>query len=124
MSCNTAKWSTTKTMDVNGAGIIQMPVLADLDIKDIKVSGSARALEMPLENIKNNAVNDALIKANADVLVEPKFVIEKSTQGTIVTVTGYPATYKNFRNIKVEDIPLLQLGAKQKAKVYEPTEQK
>jgi len=38
-----------------------------------------------------------------------------------VTVTGFPATYKNFRDIKIEDIPLIKAGILQTAKVAEPT---
>ena len=37
-----------------------------------------------------------------------------------ITITGFPATYKNFRPIEKADIELLNVGIVQKAKVEEP----
>lgn len=115
---------TAKTMDIYGAGVIQNPVLVDLDVKETKVSGSATGgIGTALENIKQYAVTDALNKANADILVQPKFEIETSEGQSTVTVTGFPATYKNFRSMKPEDAPLLQSGLSQKTAVYEPSKE-
>jgi hypothetical protein len=122
-SCAMQKFHTSKTMDIYGAGVIQKPVIVDLDVKETKVTGTASDISGLLENIKSLAVNDALKTSNADVLVEPKFEIQTSGGRTTVTVTGWPATYKNFRAIKEEDVKLLDVGVVQKAKVVEPAVQ-
>ncbi|MFA5782846.1 MAG: hypothetical protein WC868_11330 [Bacteroidales bacterium] len=126
-SCTVLKTSTSKTMDIYGAGVIQKPVLVDLDVKETKVTGTATATmtkSTSLETVKQKAVADALKKTNADVLIEPKFETETSGRRTTATVTGFPATFKNFRSITAEDVPLLQVGVIQKADVYEPTKEK
>ena len=124
-SCTVLKTSTSKTMDIYGAGVIQKPVLVDLDVKEIKVTGTATARSgTSLEIVKQDAVANALKTANADVLVEPKFETATTSERVTATVTGFPATYKNFRPIKPEDVQMLQVGVTQKANVYEPPVQK
>jgi hypothetical protein len=74
----------------------------------------------PVEIVKKNAVADALKNAKADVLIEPKFEIEKKSSTITASVTGFPAFYKNFRPITQDDVKLLEVGVIQKAEVYEP----
>ena len=120
-SCIVQRTNTVKTMDIYGAGVIHKPVLVDLDVKENKITGtSTQSGNKSIEIIKQDAVANALKNANADVLVEPKFETETHQGKVTATVTGFPATYKNFRQIKSEDIPLLQVGIAQKANVYEP----
>ncbi len=124
-SCVVVKTDTSKTMDIYGAGVIQKPVLVDLEVKETKVTGTATgtatgAAGKTMDPIKQSAVADALKKANADVLVEPVFETVTTGGKTTATVTGFPATYKNFRSIKPEDVELLKVGVTQKADVYEP----
>jgi len=40
-SCATLTTSTSKTTDIYGAGVIQKPVVVDLDVKGTKVTGMA-----------------------------------------------------------------------------------
>ena len=52
-------------------------------------------------NVINTAVRQALeANGGGDVLVEMQFTLKKSGKKNVkeVTVSGYPATYKNFRN--------------------------
>ena len=124
-SCAVVKSKTAKTMDVYGAGVIQNPVVVDLQVSETKISGSYNASStMGVESIKQYAVADALSKAGADVLVEPVFETTTSTGRTTAKVTGYPASYSNFRSIEKEDIELLEVGVTQKATVYKPVETK
>ena len=69
---------------------------------------SYKSTEKGFEEIKQEAVANALKSVKADILVEPKFdtVVEGYT--TTVTVTGYPGFYKNFRAVKSEDLPILE----------------
>ncbi|MCZ8197985.1 MAG: hypothetical protein O9267_10290 [Flavobacterium sp.] len=123
-SCSVGKSSsaTAKTLDIYGAGVIHKPTLVDLEVKDTKTSGtsSGKILEKSVDVIKHEAVVNALKTFNSDVLIEPKFETETSKGVTTVSVSGFPANYKNFRAIKAEDIPLLQAGITQKAATYEP----
>lgn len=119
-SCVTMKTNTTKTMEIYGAGVIQNPVIVDLEVRETKVTGLAESKSESLSVIKNNAVANAMKNARADVFVEPKFETTTIGGNTTVTVTGFPATYKNFRPIKVDDLKLLEAGITQKAKTYEP----
>jgi len=101
--------ATTKILYVNGVGIIQNPTIVDLDVNGAKVSGRAVAkFGENIEDVKTLLVAEVLRKANADVLVEPRYVIETINNESIITVSGYYATYKNFRPIKEEDIKLIK----------------
>lgn len=124
-SCMVVKTYTTKTTDIYGSGVIQKPLLVDLEVTPSKVTGTASVTATAdYEIVKSLAVSDALKKTNADVLVEPQF--ETSTKGklTTATVTGWPGNYKNFRNIQADDVELLKVGILQKANVYQPFEAK
>lgn len=52
-------------------------------------------------NVKKAAIQDVLLQnGNADLLVEPQFVITKRKKSIkSITVTGRPAKYKNFRSL-------------------------
>ncbi|MEO7264579.1 MAG: hypothetical protein ABIW38_06675, partial [Ferruginibacter sp.] len=52
---------------------------------------------------------------------EPTYTIVSQRAVSTVTVTGFPATYKNFRDIRAEDVPLIKAGILQTAKIAEPT---
>ncbi|MBK9515309.1 MAG: hypothetical protein IPO05_17195 [Flavobacteriales bacterium] len=72
MSCaTTRKVETAKTLEIYGPGVIQAPVIADLDVKEEKVSGTAVGSSASLSTVKNLALVDAIKKARADVLVSP-----------------------------------------------------
>lgn len=124
-ACAVVKTKTAKTMDIYGGGVIQIPVVVDLDVDEQKVKATATSESgESLENVKNQAIVTALKNANADVLVEPTFETEIKTGKVTATVTGYPAVYKNFRPIKEADIELVRAGVIHKAEVYEPEQQK
>lgn len=123
-SCNSSKLTTntSKTLNIYGSGVIQKPVIVDLDVRQTKVNGSATRREgSNIEAIKAEAVSIAVKNAQADVLVEPTYTIFTERGSTTVTVTGFPATYKNFRDITLEDVPLIKAGILQTARVVEPT---
>jgi hypothetical protein len=109
-------------MDVDLTGILQKPVIVDLEVKENKVTGVATGNTDVVSStiVKQEAIADAVKKANADILVEPMFITETVDRKITVTVTGFPANYKNFRPIKQEDIPLLNTGRVRKASIYEP----
>ena len=123
-SCSSMKstTNTAKTLNVYGAGVIQKPVIVDLDVKPTKVSATVNGkLGSNVETLKSEAVSMACKNSGADVLVEPTYTIVSNRGNSTVTVSGFPATYKNFRDIKTEDVPLIKAGILQTARVAEPT---
>ena len=110
-SCTTQHAITTKTTDIYGVGVIQKPVLADMEVKEEKTSATINARGKRInDDLKNKAVAEAVKKSNADVLVEPRFETDIKGRKMTVTVTGFPATYKNFHTIKQDEVELLKVA--------------
>jgi hypothetical protein len=118
------KMTTTKMMDIYGAGVVHKPTIVDLEVKEVRVTGTSNSSkQVTVESLKTEAVSNALQTANADVLIEPKFDIELKGSNKKVTVTGFPATYKNFRPITHDDVQLFDVGIAQKANEYTVSKQ-
>lgn len=123
-SCGSMKstTNTSKTLGIYGSGVIQKPVIVELDVKQTKVTATTVGkLGSNIDVLKAEAVSQAIKAAGADVLVEPTYNIVSQRGTSTVTVTGFPATYKNFRDITPEDVPLIKAGILQTARVAEPT---
>lgn len=105
-SCTTMKMSTAKTMDVESS--LTSKTTADMIVSGRKISydyyPNKKERKAGMNQVLNNAVSAAL-KANgdADVLVHMQYnaIIKKklwfSKKIRQVTVSGYPATYRNFK---------------------------
>lgn len=107
-SCSVAsksKTSTVKTMDIINGGVYTKPLLADLEVKEAKVTATAKGTlsKDGIDFVKNLAVANALKSTNGDILVEPKYEIETSGDDIVVVVSGFPANYKNMRQLRAED---------------------
>lgn len=84
-------------------------VLADLQISterityEYHVTFSNTQFGIKIEELKENAVFEALQSVGSDVLVAPQFRVTKTecpfTTRYDITVIGYPATYVNFRQL-------------------------
>ncbi len=96
---------------------MQVPVLVDLDVSEVKVTGTATGMRSKLDRVKNMALSEALRSSQADVIVDPVYVSEVVGNKVTVTVTGYPAVYKNFRAATEGDVPLLETGVLKEATV-------
>lgn len=74
------------------------------------VQSSANFDSKKITYIKNYTIGEAVKKYNADVIVGPIFEIKTSEdyQTITVTVSGYPATYVNFRKATKEDVELMK----------------
>jgi len=103
-----SKVDTAKSMEIHGPGVIQNPVIADLDVQQQKVRGTATGRRSAAASVKQMARVNAIKTANADVLIAPVYEIETKGNKTTVTVTGFAATYKNFRNATVADSALVE----------------
>ncbi len=109
---NTSFSSTARTLEPETPALI-----ADLEVENTKVIGEFK-YDCPEEQsvneqeLKNNAVFNALKTMNADVLVAPQYQIireAKSRKYYTVIVTGYPAYYRNFRPMPVERVTNMEL---------------
>ena len=118
----TSKTETARSIGIYGPGVLQNPVMADLDVNEVKVTGNATGRKSHLAEVKNLAITDALKKANADVLIEPIFTVEINGSKVTAIVTGYPSVYKNFRSVTAADVPVLETGVMQTAKTSEVSE--
>ena len=110
--------STTRVMDVYGAGVLQHPVIGEMDVDIEKVTGTVErsGRVTNIEPLKVLAMNDAIKTAGADILVEPTFEIVSENSKTTVTVSGYPASYTNFRPITIDDVPSAGSGSTSESK--------
>lgn len=79
--------------------------LADLEVSPQKITYTCRPTDDVNRggeaNVINTAVRRALeVNGGGDVLVEMQYTLKKSGKNNVkeITVSGYPATYKNFRN--------------------------
>jgi hypothetical protein len=104
-SCSSAKLINSATHSKAKAIQPVTALYADLSVSPTKISyfliPSKTVLKGGYDNVVNTAVREALIaNGNADVLVAMETQIKHNADGEIesITVTGYPATYTNFRS--------------------------
>ena len=124
-SCVVKKNLSMKTMDIRNGGVVQKTTVVDLEVNEVKVTSSIEgkgniSSGPKLEKLKSQLVADILRQTNSDVLVEPIFELVNTITKTTLTVTGFPAIYKNFRPIKAEDIELLKVGQVKQVEVFNP----
>lgn len=107
-SCSTVKKSATTR---NIAPAITAAVLSDLEVSNQKVTytlyPTAEVRRGGLQNCIETAVSEALAANGGDVLVETQTAVVELNPGRkvkSVTVTGYPAKYKNFRQASEETL--------------------
>lgn len=105
-SCDTLT-KTARTADIPSAQY--NATVADLKVTDrisYTMQPSKAVQRGGMSNVKQAAESEALEKkgGNADILLEPQFVIEKKrtlfgSKVKSITVSGRPATYTNFRSL-------------------------
>lgn len=112
-SCTTV-YKTATSAEVKN-NIQTYPEVADLEVQQ-KISESKTWKFVPfhigepkLSTAKGNLIAEVLKTHNADILLEPQFTFERTSYGErVLTVTGIPATYKNFRKATAEDIEAIK----------------
>ncbi len=102
-SCSTVyKTATTRNVEPTIAAV----TLSDLDVSNEKITytliPTKKVRRGGLKNCINTAISEALALNGGDVLIETQQAIITRGGGVMrkiksVTVTGYPAKYKNFR---------------------------
>lgn len=64
-----------------------------------------------LENVKTRALQKACKLSGADIIIEPLYtstIYDKDTKTIWVNISGYPASYVNFRSLKPSDIEMIR----------------
>lgn len=64
-----------------------------------------------LENVKTRALQKACKLSGADLIIEPLYtstVYDKDNKTIWVSLSGYPASYINFRSLKPTDIDMIR----------------
>lgn len=113
-SCSTV-YKTASSTDVE-TSVTTYPEVADLDVQT-KISETKSWNFVPfhigepkLSTVKGNLIAEVLKAHNADILLEPQFSFQKTPyKERILTVTGYPATYKNFRKATANDLEAIKV---------------
>lgn len=113
-SCQTVQ-QTADTVGID-AKVVQVPTVADLDVQPQRVTSTQtwrwRFLnvdQLSLGQRKLNLIYDMVNEAKADVLVEPQVRFTKKFFGErSLTISGYPASYKNFRKPTAEDLKAIR----------------
>lgn len=99
------------------------PLVADLQVASTKVQHVEREafakIPVTLDNLKSVsefkkiALSRAARKHNADVLVGTTIDVATNADGFLeITVTGYPAVYRNFRIAQKSDLDVIEYGRK------------
>ena len=137
-SCGTYTYqeSTARFVEPSRAGFIT-PVVADMDVQNDKVVNEVeisvvlkkreinaimraemQGVESPLVlSWKKYALAQTIKKYKADDIVSPQFEIAPSQSKRdvlVVTVTGHPAVYRNFRKATQADVDLFKPFVEQK----------
>lgn len=112
-SCKTVIKSHTADYDlmyISKQGIIQKPLITDLEVGKQRVTITQSYSNVTITEAKENAMGDFIKQQSCDLIVQPYFTTNSVTSNektTItVTLTGYPASYKNIRNFESKDTSL------------------
>ncbi len=93
--------------------VANLELLSQTRIEYVEVfeGNVTRSVVNNIESYKKKALVNATEKYNADVMVAALINVDTRTDGNalLVTVTGFPAKYVNFRNMTKEDTWLLQV---------------
>lgn len=100
----------SRTQDVYNRTIFTQPMVAEIDVNiNKKIEGYAE--DKSLNIAKEKAMQDALTKSGADVLVDPVFTwSQKAFKKAKVTVQGYYGKYKAVRPMDIPDSLLYRMA--------------
>lgn len=111
-SCSTIR-HTSDVVKVNNN--VTTFTVAEMEVSPSKVSKTTKWSFNPFKrvsvnNIKENTEAALINDNNADVLLEPQYIIEKRgfLRGGSVTVIGFPAKYQNFHTMTPEEADIVK----------------
>ena len=119
--------STAHLLDASNNFLV-LPIVANLEVSDKKIVYVEREafaeIEVNqssiarIEEHKRTATGRAALAYNADVIVNLDIDVKTEEGRFVITVTGYPANYKNFRNATSKDIELVKEANKANDSVF------
>ena len=110
-----------ETQNIATPQVYGTPQIAELNVSETRITYTERLnvrvndykyadLNTIAMTEKDHILENAIRQNNCDVLVQPKVDIKNDNDGfLVITITGYPANYKNFRNLTEGDKWLLDL---------------
>lgn len=113
-SCGTTSKTSSYDYDymfIKKQGIIQRPLMADIEVGKEKKSLTRTYKNVTVNMAKEMLIADFIHENNADLIVQPLF--STKTENTTakanveVSLSGYPANYRNIRNYEPKDSSLL-----------------
>lgn len=113
--------SNSNNTEIYGAGVLQLPVVAELKVDEKKSSATVNPPKgTSVEDAKILAIREILKKTGGDILVQPIAEYEIIKRKMTMTVTGYSGTYFNFHQMTKEEVPLFEAGILQVPQTAEP----
>ena len=107
---NITKSATSNSRMIVKNTLTETPIVADVEVEEVRVSGSYEGKNTGEEQAKELAVANALRKSDAEVLVQPTYRIEvRDYTNILVFVEGFPGKYVNFRTPTHNDSLILGL---------------
>jgi hypothetical protein len=96
-----------KELKITKDGIFQKPLVTDLEVAKQRVFFSRTYENMNADEAKDNVNGEFSIEKNCDIVVQPLYETNTTTTDvkttTTVTISGYPAYYKNIRTFEPKD---------------------
>ncbi|MDG1765642.1 MAG: hypothetical protein P8H98_02515 [Flavobacteriales bacterium] len=111
-SCTPPQYRTyaSKTTNIYGYGVHQLPLVAELEISETRVNTSITRKNMTLSKMKIEAVEILMDSLSLDMIVEPRFSSTQNGYYTTLKASGYPAKYVNFHTLDTSEVALLEAG--------------
>ncbi|MBQ3249272.1 MAG: hypothetical protein IJB03_06380 [Alistipes sp.] len=127
-SCSSTEYVTTSTtydyressarLLEGSSNFIVTPTIADLEVSSKKITHIekdafanfvvSRSVINNIAAYKRIALGKASKAYNADILLGAEIDVETIDNHLVITVTGYPAVYKKFRNATEKDLELVR----------------
>lgn len=115
-SCSKKTYSYAETRTVEPTQSVNVvPVVAELEVSQERITYAERLsvkanklsnseFKALVEKEKVQIISNATSAHKADILVAPVVSVQTDVKDNImISVSGYPATYKNYRNATTED---------------------
>jgi hypothetical protein len=131
--CTTVKSFERRTEERRESSVITpemsvLPTLADLEIDQTRSSAAVKDTEpYNTDSMMMDALTALQWQTGADLIIEPRYSVIEKDGLAVVTVTGFPAHYRNLRGLSSEDVELMKKfktasGKSKKIRTYTQTE--
>ena len=119
--CSTSKYMEARSVPINDVEIFAMPKVASFDVDPVHKTWTvtvkrkdALAMGLNVNNMRAYALAIACKDGNPDAkpvfdaIMGATYVVKSSGKRYELEVTGFPAKYKEFRDMTADDIEILK----------------